>query len=609
MHFSAGFEVIPGKEAAEELDAVGEIVAVFRLHLQQLQGLFLHAREIAGVAGAVPGSAEDLSGIAENDRLAHVGTGPGGIDSAGIGRLKHMVGRANQLLRMELARGDCALGGADVVAGHPGPGRTVAHVQGSQAGVVGGLLEVIGGPQRLVHQVDQPAEVLNVLDPVPVLHRNRRAPNAGLGMAAHAMGSQQVAGVADAALHAGASGAVGQPGVHLGQVVVEALAHRHPGIPIGRRLEQPQLDLVARRVGLGPQKVNSPGLQQAIDLGSVVLGLLVNPLIVVAPPGVFHQRQQRHLSEVCFRRTPGGFGGGRPDPAGRVRQRVEPETGGQGVIGKRQVAGQQPGLGAGELQAKPVVAGPADLAVVEILDVIGPGGHQNPLHALAVGKRNGLSLLGSVVGFLFQVEMKAGRPLQIQWPEPGQHGNPGAGGPGREAGEGGHLGCGPGFAPAGPAEDRVLIDDWRQAEDIPSRHRRPVDQVNVRIQGMEHLSPALGGPGVNAKGVGLSPDLAGTGGLFGVAGALAPMAALQLPAHRYPAVGRKGRGMGDRHRDLADFAATQVEGSFPAAVGLKGNLDRAGAGVGGDRVRSTDMNARERQDGSQPAGAANSDSS
>ena len=556
------------------------------------------------MAGAVPGGAQDLSGIAEYDRFSHVGTGTGGIDAAGVGGLKHVVGGAHQLLRMELARREHPLGGADVVAGHPGSGGAVADVQGSQTGVVGGLLEVIGRPERLVHQVDQPPEVLNVFDRVAVLDRNRRAPDPGLGMAAHAVGAEQVAGVADAALHAGAARAVGQPGVHLGQVVVETLAHGHAGVPVGRRPEQPQFDLVARRVGLGPQEVDAARLQQAVDFRSVVLGLLVNPLVVVAPPGVFRQRQQRHLARGGFRPLPGGFGGGRTDLAGRVRQRVESEARRQGVIGKREVAGQQPRLGAGELQAKPVVAGTADLAVVEILDVIGPGGYQNPLHTLAAGKRNGLSLLGSIVGFLLQVEVKVGRPLEIQGPDPGEQGDPRPGGPGRMAGEGIHLGCDPGLAPAGPAEDRVFIDDRGQAEDIPSRHRSPVDQEDIRVQGMEHFSPAGGGPGVDAEGIGLSPLPAGTGGLLGEAGALGTIAVFQAPAHRHPAVGRQGGGTGDGHRNLTDFAATQVEGLFPAAVGLKEDLHPAGAGAGGDPARSSGKHAQQNQNGRHPAGAA-----
>ena len=609
MGFDADLEVVPGKEATEELDAVGEVVAVFRLHLQQLQSLFFHGREVAGMASAVPGGAEDLSGKAENHRLAHVGAGPGGIDPAGIGGLQHLVGRSQQLLRMELARRKHPLGGAKIVAGHPGSGGTVADVQGSQAGIVGGLLEIVGRPQRLIHHVDQPAEILDVFDPVSVLHGNRRAPNAGLGVAAHAMGPQQVAGVADAALHAGAARAVGQPGVHLGQVVVEALAHRQPGIPVGRRLEQPQFDLVARRIGLGPQEVDSPGLQQAVDFRSVILGLLVNPLIVVAPPGVLHQRQQRHFPGSRFRRIPGGFGRGRPGLAGCGRQRVEPQAGRQGVIGQRQVAGQKPGLRPGVFDPKPVVSGTPDPAVVEVLDVIGPGGHQNPLHAFTFGKRNGLGLLGSIVGFLLHVEMKVRRTLEIQGSDPGEQGNPRPGGPGRVAGKGGHLGCGPGFPPAGSAEDRDFIDDRSQAQDIPSRHRSSVNHKHIRIQGMEHFSPAGGGPIVNAKGIGFPPVPAGTGSLPGGAGALGPIATFQLPTHRHPAVGRQGGGQGDRHRNLPDFAATQVEGPFPPAVGVKGNLDPAGARPGGDPARTTGKNTQERQNGRQPQGSGLPDDS
>ena len=267
------------------------------------------------------------------------------------------------------------------------------------------------------------------------------------------------------------------------------------------------------------------------------------------------------------------------------------------MIGKRQVAGQQPRFGAGELEAKPVVAGTADLAVVEILDIIGPGGHQDTLHTFAVGKRKGLRLLGSVVGFLLDLEMKMARPREIQRPDSGQHGNPGLGGPGSVTGKGVDPGCCPGFTPAGATEDRVLFDDRSQAQDIPSRHRSPVNQEDIRVQGMEHFSPVGGGRSVYAEGIGLSSVPAGSGGLFGGAAAWRFVAAFQLPAHRHPAVGRQRGGTGDGHRKLTDFAATQVEGLFPPAVGLKGNLDWVGAGVGGDRARSTGKNDQEGQKG------------
>src|SRR5262245_52768949 len=138
---------------------------------------------------------------------------------------------------MELARGDGALRRADVVTGHPRSGGAVAYVERREAGVVRRVLQVIRRAHRLVHHVDQAAEVLNVLDAVAVLYRDGRPPDPRLRVAAHAMRAHQIASVADAAFDRSATRAIGQPGVHLTDVIVHRLPYGHTRIVIWRRFQ------------------------------------------------------------------------------------------------------------------------------------------------------------------------------------------------------------------------------------------------------------------------------------------------------------------------------------------------------------------------------------
>ena len=143
--------------------------------------------------------------------------------------------------------------------------RSISNIQRRQTGVVGRVLQVVCGAQRLIHDVDQTAEILKVLGPVSIFNRDGRAPDSRLGVATHAVGAEQVPGVADSPLHARSARPVGEPCIHLPEVVVQTLPNGHPRIVVGGRFQQPQLDLITGRIGFGPEEVDSPGSQDAVD--------------------------------------------------------------------------------------------------------------------------------------------------------------------------------------------------------------------------------------------------------------------------------------------------------------------------------------------------------
>ncbi len=184
-------------------------------------------------------------------------------------------------------------------------------------------------------------QIGDVLDAISVLHRTHRTPHARLRMTAHAVRSQQAARVANAAVDGGSAGPVQQPGVHLRQLVI----HREPdGLPrIGerRRFAKPQLDFIARGVGFHFQEVLSAGLQQPVDFGAMSFHLLVDPFIGVRPLAILF-----------------------------AIPRVEENLRDDKRIRCREIGSEEPRLLTLVFDSEPIQPGGADLAVVEILNVV-----------------------------------------------------------------------------------------------------------------------------------------------------------------------------------------------------------------------------------------------
>ncbi|MCG3159983.1 MAG: hypothetical protein JMDDDDMK_01015 [Acidobacteria bacterium] len=390
-------DVILREKPLEEFDPVRQVVAVARKDAEHLLSFFFNRGEIARMAGAIPRRAQNLARVVVNHRLADVRSRPGGVDSAGIGCLQRVIGRADGLHRMQLARGRDAFRRADVVTGDARPGGAVADIERREAGVVRRVFQVVRRAQRLVHHVDQAAVVLLVLDYVAVFNGAGRPPDARLRVATHAMRAHQIAGVADAPFDRSAARTIGQPRINLTDVIVHRLPHGHSRIVVRRGLQHAQFDFVTRRVGFGAQVISSARFEQANNRGAMLFVLLMRALVLIAAFGVFDQRA-------------------------RSVERVKPKLRRQRVIRNRQVAGQQPRLLAIEREAKPVIARFADFAVVEILDVIGAARDPHGLNAFAIffaiffaiWQRNLLRHLRRVVRLGFDTHVRFGfQPQRI----------------------------------------------------------------------------------------------------------------------------------------------------------------------------------------------------
>lgn len=277
----AGDEDVGGEE-----DAVSEVVGVAGGGGEELFGLLFEGEEVLLVAGLLIGLGEDLAGEAVDDGGADVGAGAGGVDAAGVGGLEDVVGRADLLHGVEATGGEEVFGGGGVPAGGAGAGGAVAEVEGGEGGVVGGFGEGVGRAEGLVHGVDEVAVVDDVFRAVAMLEGDGGAPDAGLGVAAHAVGAHEVAGVADAAVDGGAAGAIEDPGVDLAHVVVDGLLDGLAGVGVRGEVAEAEFDFVAGGVGFDLEEVDAAGLEGAGDGGAVGFGLLVDAFVGVGADAV-----------------------------------------------------------------------------------------------------------------------------------------------------------------------------------------------------------------------------------------------------------------------------------------------------------------------------------
>ena len=277
--------------------------------------------------------------------MADVRSLAGGVDAAGVAGLQDVVGRADLLRRVQLARGDHRFEREHVVPGDARAGRPVAQVVRRQAGVVGRVLEHVRRPQRLVHHVHQVAIVQRVFDAVAEGQRPGRAPHARLRVAAHAVAAVHAAGVAQAAIEAVAARPVHQPGGDLGHVVVHRQPHGLARVGERRGPADADFQVVARRIGFDAQQIDAARLERADDRRAVLLDLLVRRFVEVLAFGVF-----------------------------LAVGRIDAHAAGDEMVGRHHVDAEQPRLRAVVLQAEPVVARLAEQAVVEILDVVGAAG-------------------------------------------------------------------------------------------------------------------------------------------------------------------------------------------------------------------------------------------
>ena len=403
------------------------------------------------------------------------------------------------------------------MTGDAGAGGTVAEIQRGQAGVVGGVDQLVGWPHRLVADVDQIAEQLDVADAVALGQGDCRTPHTALRVAAHALGSQQIAGVADASLDAGASRPVGQPAVDLPDVVIESVANRLVRVAERGGADDSQVELVPWRVAFDSQEVDLPGFQGPVDRDPVLFFLLVHPFVGVFPLGVLVAQGQQRSRD----------GDGLVD-----RNGVTADSGGDQLVGNRETRGQQSRLVPGELEAEPVVTAATDPAVVVILDVVRSPDNSQRVVLGALLQRQWLGLFGCVIGFgLDEQVTTGGTGIDVTDLDGHSHG---------VVSRPGHLpGCRatewrlPRFAPTSPVEQRYRVLFGRDFQAVGSGDRRTVHGEHVGIEGVEKFRPVGGGICVNPLG-GL---LAGRFLLRRFRGLRRGVGLVECPLGRQPAVG------------------------------------------------------------------------
>ena len=403
---------------------------------------------------AVIGGAENTPGEAVDHRLADVGPGTRRVDAAGVCRLQDEIGGADLLCRVQAAWIHDIFHGRYVEACSASSGGAITQIQRREAGVVGGVLQDVRRAQRLVHQVHQMSVVGHVFHTVAVGHSDSGTPDAGLRVAAHTPGAEQAAHVADASLNGGSARAILQPGVDLRNLVVHGGSDGEAGVGKGPGLADAEFHFVAGRIGLHLQEIDAAGLEGTGDLGAVTFGLLVDTLIGVGPVAI--------LFAVLF---------------------VAEELGDDEGVGDQQIGGQHAGCSAFVFEAKPVEAGGADLAVVEVFDVVSPAGD---VEGVAVSQRDGLGLRDGVVGLHFD-DGAAVRDAEVDRMNIHPQGHVGVV-PWGLGGEGFDFLDGARFTPAREVKDGGFVFDGGDFEFGWPRFWGFVDDVEVGIEGVEDFA-------------------------------------------------------------------------------------------------------------------------
>ena len=196
-------DIVGRPDTVHELDSVAVVVGDPDIVLggENLAPLLFDSEEVARLAGIAPRTLQDLGPELEDYVGPEVRASSRRIDALRIGGLEHVVRGALLPLRMHLLGRVGALVQDDVAPGNPGASRPVTQIVRRDAGIDCRILEFIGQAQRLIHRVDQaPVVLLDPVRAVPVAKRIRHAPDAALGVAAHAVLAKQSRRIAHSAV-------------------------------------------------------------------------------------------------------------------------------------------------------------------------------------------------------------------------------------------------------------------------------------------------------------------------------------------------------------------------------------------------------------------------
>src|SRR5690606_4188553 len=124
-------------------------------HVERFADFVLETVEVLRLAGALPRRVEDLPRVVEHNPLANIGTGACSVHATWIGRQQYIVGGAERLQAVELARWGKPFEGGQGVACDTAAGRSVADVERLEARVDRGVFEFIRRTHRLITGVLQ----------------------------------------------------------------------------------------------------------------------------------------------------------------------------------------------------------------------------------------------------------------------------------------------------------------------------------------------------------------------------------------------------------------------------------------------------------------------
>ena len=562
-------DVVRRPDPMEEFDPMAVIIGDPDLVgcRQDLAALFLEREEIPGLPGIAPGAFQDLGSELEDDVGPEVRSPPGRVDALGIGSLEHVVRRAALPLGVEFLGPEGPLVQHDVPPSDPRSGGTIAEIVRRDAGVDGGVLELVRQAQRFVHGVDEaPIVLLHAERAIAVAQGIGHAPDSALGVAAHAVLAEQRGRVPRPPVRRDVARPVDQPRIDLGQVVIDPLPDRLHGIVVRPRPEEPHLQFVVRLVRLDPQVVGLARLEFARDERAERAVLLVRPLVDRAAL----------LIGVDGHRS-GNDRGGRVNVRDRIEVRevvavrhvplaafrgtglallVEADASARNRLHDLEIRAQEARFGAVVLDAVPVVRRPAYAGVVEVLEIVRSA---DDIERLIPG-----TVLKLQVRRLFRRVVRLGLQEQVAARESFDRTHFDRDGNGCNWGRRGRQRGGERSAPGvmGNLAQRLgPLLHGAEPQRVRSRARRPIDQIDIRIQGMEHLGPI--GRGLDAAFASVSVE--------GEPGQLRP-----VPRDLDPGIGRQGGRPLNPDAQLESVALGQVPGAGPVAVERKlcGELGR-----------------------------------
>ena len=376
-----------------------------------------------------------------------------------------------------------------------------------------------------------------------------------MGVAARAVLAEQTRAVAHAAIERNVTRPVNQPGVDLGQVIVQSRLDRPNRVVIGRRVREPDLEFIGRLIRLDSQIVHSAGLDLARREGSKIGVLLVDAFVQIAAFVVAVDRHgagnglgrrmhvgdgivvaeilaARQLARLEFFRA-------------RLARLIDTDARAHDRFDELKIHCQDFWLRALVLDPVPVVGRLARAGIVEILQLVGAAEDAQNLVVIARPERKTDGLLGRVVRLGFDDDIAVLR--MVERAQLDRHAESAQGGCFRREGDDPRRQTGVARDIAGQLQ---TIGDSENAQPIDAANRRAVDQIYVRIEAVERLRPVGRSLGVEVAPLALEGPLGKLG---------------TFPNYVQAAIGRQRLRIVDAHTDVEYLTLGESPALLPVA--------------------------------------------